>query len=128
MLKAATKIVIETEDTLRDLGSDVTAKEWDALAFVAVQRSIRPSELLRNTALTKRPQTLSSVIDRLEKRGLVVREQHPSDSRGVLVTITDEGAKVAEEVFPFLARNVIAPFASRFSEGQLGTITELLEP
>ena len=35
--------------------------------------------------------TLSGIVDRLEKRGLVAREQDPADSRAKIVRLTAEG-------------------------------------
>ena len=58
LLRAATGIIGDTEKVLRDNDSELTAKEWDVLAFVATDGPLRPSELLRRTALTSSPQTL----------------------------------------------------------------------
>lgn len=41
--------------------------------------------------------SVTNVIDRLEAAGLVRREPNPSDGRGVLAVITDEGREVADK-------------------------------
>ena len=88
LLRGATGIIGDTEKVLRNNDSGLTAKEWDVLAFVSTDGPLRPSELLRRTALTHSPQTLSSLLDRMEAKGVLTRHPHPDDARGVLVTIT----------------------------------------
>jgi len=40
---------------------------------------------------------ITSRLDRLERRGYVKRTRHPSDRRGVLVSLTDAGRQVLEQ-------------------------------
>ncbi|BFH72786.1 MarR family transcriptional regulator [Sulfurisphaera javensis] len=42
--------------------------------------------------------TMVEVLDKLEKRGYIIRERDSEDRRVVIVKITDEGKKVLEEV------------------------------
>jgi DNA-binding MarR family transcriptional regulator len=126
LLRGATGIISNTENVLRNNDSELTAKEWDVLAFVSTDGPLRPSELLRLTALTHSPQTLSSLLDRMEAKGVLTRHPHPDDARGVLVTITDKGSHTIDELFPLLARKVIAPFTSHFTDDEVKTIAELL--
>jgi DNA-binding MarR family transcriptional regulator len=60
-------------------------------------------------------------------RGLVVRQPHPDDGRGVLVNITDEGRKAVERTYPLIEQQVINRFASNYSAEELLTIAGLLE-
>ena len=111
---------------MRNNESELTAREWDVLSFVFTDGPLRPSQLLRRTALTLSPQTLSSLLDRMEAKGVLTRSKTSGDSRGVIVTITDKGSHVVNELFPLLARKVIAPFTSHFTEDETKTIAELL--
>lgn len=54
---------------------------------------------LCNYAIAEQP-TMSRALDSLEQQGLVRREQSRIDSRLRLVTLTDEGHRVAEQIFP----------------------------
>jgi DNA-binding MarR family transcriptional regulator len=126
LLRAATGIISGTEKVLRDNDSELTAKEWDVVAFVSTDGPLRPSELLRRTALTNSPQTLSSILDRMEAKEVLTRSPHPDDARGVLITITEKGSHTIDELFPLLARMVIAPFTSQFTDNEVKTIAELL--
>src|SRR5262245_9817744 len=49
---------------------------------------------------------LTLVIDNLQKRGLVKREQQGKDKRFVLATITSAGARLIERIFPDHARRI----------------------
>ena len=126
VLRGATQIITNTERVLRDSDSELTAKEWDVLSFVSTDGPLRPSQLLRRTALTNSPQTLSSLLDRMEAKGVLTRRPHSDDARGVMVAITDKGSQTVDELFPLLARKVIAPFTSNFTDGEVKTIAELL--
>jgi DNA-binding MarR family transcriptional regulator len=126
VMRGATRIVSDTERVLRDNDSELSAKEWDVLAFVSTDGPLRPSQLLRRTTLTNSPQTLSSLLDRMEAKGVLTRSRHPSDARGVLVSITDKGRRSVDELFPLLSRKVIAPFTSHFTDDEVKTIAALL--
>ncbi len=41
---------------------------------------------------------MTNRIDRLEKKGLVRREQNPDDRRGVLVALTEEGFSLIDQI------------------------------
>ncbi|HEY9493255.1 MAG TPA: MarR family transcriptional regulator [Intrasporangium sp.] len=42
------------------------------------------------------PATLSPLLKRLERAGLIRRERHPADERALAVTLTDEGRELRE--------------------------------
>jgi DNA-binding MarR family transcriptional regulator len=50
---------------------------------------LSPGQLLRETLVTSG--TMTNRVDRLVERGLVTRQDHPNDRRGVLVELTDAG-------------------------------------
>ncbi len=127
VLTAATRIVADGDAVLRREGAGFRLVEFDVLAFVYVAGSIRPSEILRRASLSASPPTIHNVITRLDQRGLVVREPHPDDARGVLVTITDEGRAAVELTYPLIEQQVINRFASHYSSEELLTLAGLLE-
>ncbi len=55
----------------------------------APNRTLRMGELA--TCLSSSPSRLSHAIARLEERGWVQRAAHPTDRRGAVATLTDEG-------------------------------------
>jgi DNA-binding MarR family transcriptional regulator len=54
--------------------------------------------------------TVTTILDRLESRGLVIRERDTQDRRKVRVLITDEGQKVWQKAPTLLQTNFIEHF------------------
>ena len=75
---------------------DLTGSEINALANLADGRSRTVSELA--VATGTRPTTLTSVLDRLERRGHITRGSRPGDRRAVLIELTPSGARAAATV------------------------------
>ena len=72
------------------------------------------------------PTSITSIINRLEAAGLVVRRQHPEDGRAVLAEITEAGRAVFETATADL---VAADFAlGALDEEQLSELSRLLRP
>jgi MarR family transcriptional regulator, organic hydroperoxide resistance regulator len=88
--------------TGHDLTSrDLTGSEVNALANLAGRDGQAVSELA--AACGARPTTLTSVLDRLERRGHVTRGRRPGDRRAVLVQLTPAGRRAADAVAAAIA-------------------------
>jgi MarR family transcriptional regulator, organic hydroperoxide resistance regulator len=72
---------------------DLTASEINALANLADREGRTVSQL--GAAVGARPTTLTSVLDRLERRGHITRGTRPGDRRSVLIELTDSGRAAA---------------------------------
>ncbi len=59
------------------------------------------------TKLLKSGGNITLVIDNLEKRALVVRNVDPSDRRITVVSLTDKGRALIEEVFPLQMQAIV---------------------
>lgn len=88
----ATLHVLATE--LADL--DLTPSEINALANLADGRGRTVTEL--SAAVGSRPTTLTSVLDRLERRGHITRGTRPADRRVVLIELTGSGRLTAATI------------------------------
>lgn len=75
---------------------DLTASEINALANLADGRGRTVSEL--GAAVGTRPTTLTSVLDRLERRGHITRGSRPGDRRAVLIELTASGRQTADTI------------------------------
>jgi DNA-binding MarR family transcriptional regulator len=94
-LQRATHATLQTlSSELVDL--DLTASEMNALANLADGRGRTVSEL--GTAVGTRPTTLTSVLDRLERRGHITRGPRPGDRRAVLIELTPTGHLTATTI------------------------------
>jgi len=81
---------------VRLAGLALSASEINVLANLADRRDRSVGELASDTAT--RPTTLTSVLDRLVRRGYVTRELDPSDRRSFRVSLTADGRGVADAV------------------------------
>jgi MarR family transcriptional regulator, organic hydroperoxide resistance regulator len=90
---------------------DLTASEINALANLADGQGRTVSAL--GAAVGARPTTLTSVLDRLERRGHITRGTRPGDRRAVLIELTPSGRLTAATI-----RNAIADLERR----ALGTL------
>jgi DNA-binding MarR family transcriptional regulator len=75
---------------------DLTASEINALANLADGRGRAVSEL--GAAVGIRPTTLTSVLDRLERRGHITRGARPGDRRAVVIGLTASGQAAAATI------------------------------
>jgi MarR family transcriptional regulator, organic hydroperoxide resistance regulator len=75
---------------------DLTASEINVLANLADGRGRTVSEL--GAAVGTRPTTLTSVLDRLERRGHITRGARPGDRRVVLIELTPSGQLAASTI------------------------------
>ena len=74
-------------------------ESWEFDVLAALRRSgkpyqLTPGQLLRETLVTSG--TMTNRVDRLAARGLVHRNDHPGDRRGVLVQLTDQGRETVD--------------------------------
>jgi len=81
---------------VRLAGLDLPASEINVLANLAGHDPLTVGALAAATAT--RPTTLTSVLDRLVRRGYVVREVDPADRRSFLVSLTLAGQRAAGTV------------------------------
>ncbi len=84
------------EDELRGYG--IKASQCNVLVAIAQASSIRSTELGRRLYLEA--STLSRNLERLERRGWIVRETDPDDARSRWLTITPAGRKLLAELLP----------------------------
>ena len=77
----------------RPAGLDLSASEINVLANLADGLSRSVGELASATAT--KPTTLTSVLDRLVRKGHVTRELDPADRRSFRVSLTADGRRAA---------------------------------
>jgi DNA-binding MarR family transcriptional regulator len=70
--------------------------------------------------------TVSGLVDRAEKRGLLRRSQNPLDGRGVDVALTAQGIELAERGAATVARE-LSPLTRALNPAEIRRLTALLE-
>ncbi len=75
----------------------VTAHQFVLLSLLGEEDAITQQELVRRASSD--PNTVRAMLVLLEKRGLVAREQHPTDGRARSVILTRRGRQTLERVW-----------------------------
>lgn len=78
------------DDALRAEG--LTAMQYTALTLIQQRGPMRSAELARKCFV--KPQTMHEVISGYERRGLISKENDPTNRRVLLVSLTEEGQKL----------------------------------
>ena len=106
-------------------------ESWEFDVLAALRRSgepftLSPGQLVRETQVTSG--TMTNRVARLAARGLIEREDHPEDRRGVLVRLTAAGrAKVDAALADLLAaEELMLRSLGRADQDQLARILRLL--
>jgi len=85
----------------------------------------RMSTLAEQVASSK--SRISHQIARMEKSGLVRREECPSDGRGVFAVLTDHGQEVLRSAAPTHVRGVRSNLVDLLSERERSVLAEVFE-
>lgn len=106
------------EEDLRDRAG-LTHPEFEVLLrlFLNSSRQARIQDLARASLLTR--SGTSRLVERLEKSGLLRREEAPEDGRGTCVQLTDEGAALFLQAAEHHVTLVRKRFLSHFSPDEL---------
>jgi DNA-binding MarR family transcriptional regulator len=89
------------------------------------EEAVRMAELANSVLLS--PSATTRLVDQLVARGLVQRRQDPSDARGYLAVITDQGRALHRKATVTYREGVKEHFAGRWTDRQLGEFAEALE-
>ena len=112
------------DEILRPHG--LTFARYEALVLLTFSRAGALPLGKMGRRLQVHPTSVTSIVDRLERSGHVVRRPHPEDGRTVLAAITPEGRAVVEAATADL---VGADFGlGAMAEDDLARLSEMLRP
>jgi DNA-binding MarR family transcriptional regulator len=77
---------------------ELTPPQFDVVATLGNTKGMTFRELGERTLITKG--TLTGVVDRLEAKGIVTRQDCPADGRSTIVHLTRQGEKIFDQAFP----------------------------
>lgn len=83
-------------------GFNVTAGQGMVLNFLYDGDGITSKDLGERTMLDSA--TLTGILDRLEKAGLIERQLHATDRRAITVCLTEEGRMLASQTYQEIER------------------------
>jgi DNA-binding MarR family transcriptional regulator len=118
---------------LRQLDRDLTAYDLNGRDYeILVELSEAPDHRLRMTdladATSQSRSRLSHQISRMEKRGLVRRDECEGDKRGTFAVLTRAGFETIERVAPHHVEQVRRHFIERLTSEQLEEIRSAFQP
>jgi len=76
----------------------ITTEQWRILACVKSRGPLRPVEIA--SLLERAPNSMSMLVDRMVKAGLVRRTRDRKDRRAVFVGLTDKGKEAIDPAVP----------------------------
>ena len=109
----------------RDAGMPHAYYQVLAMLSEAPGCTLRMSELAGLT--TSSASRLSHAVSRLEERGWVRRERHPTDRRGSLAVLTDDGWAAVQAAAPGHVAAVRAAVFDRLEPDQVSQLREISE-
>ncbi|WP_317204877.1 MarR family transcriptional regulator [Janthinobacterium sp.] len=101
----------------------LTHAQFDIIATLGNTPGMTYKELGAKTLITKG--TLTGVIDRLERKGLVERERSVADKRSYFVRLSGQGEQVFKDVFPQVTAHGASVFA-QFSDADFTRLEQTL--
>ncbi|HET7328740.1 MAG TPA: MarR family transcriptional regulator [Nocardioidaceae bacterium] len=124
LMRVQQVVLAELDELLKPHG--LTFARYEALVLLTFSRRGSLPLGKMGERLQVHPTSVTSIVDRLQRSGFVVRRRHPQDGRAVLAEITDAGRAVVEAATADLT-------AARFGLGVLDTdrlraLAELLRP
>lgn len=79
-------------------GYGLTLEQWTALKLIKENSPLCQKELARLNH--KSPNTIKALVDRLQSKGLIHRQEDPSDRRNLILSLTSEGETLVARISP----------------------------
>ena len=127
-LQRATHVSLDAlTNALRAL--DLPSSEANVLANLSDGAECTVSELAARVG--SRATTMTSVLDRLERRGWLARTPHPTDRRALMVALTTPGRRAARKVraaYESVERELAARLTPSAARSLRASLRRLAEP
>jgi DNA-binding MarR family transcriptional regulator len=124
LMRVQQLVLSELDEILRPHG--LTFARYEALVLLTFSRRGSLPLGKMGDRLQVHPTSVTSIVDRLEAAGYVVRRRHPTDGRTVLAEITEPGRALVDAATIDL---VAADFGlGSLQPGELDALSSLLRP
>ena len=124
------QIIIELYDKIFSWEHAVVKKsglspvQMHAVEIVGHHERLRMKELAEKMGITTG--TLTVMVDRLEKNGLVIRQPHPTDRRSYVIVLTDLGREHYQEHHQMHGL-LTAELTTSFNDAEIDRLKDYLE-
>ncbi|MBO2929915.1 MarR family winged helix-turn-helix transcriptional regulator [Metapseudomonas otitidis] len=102
---------------------DITAAQFKVLVFIFMGRASTPADLCRQLAVDSG--SMTRMLDRLEKKGLLLRQRCEEDRRSVRLHLSEQGLALSRET-PRIVADAMNELTSPLTAEELGTLLGLL--
>jgi DNA-binding MarR family transcriptional regulator len=124
LMRVQQLVLAELDEILRPHG--LSFARYEALVLLTFSRAGALPLGKMGDRLQVHPTSVTSIVDRLEAAGHVVRRAHPTDGRTVLAEITESGRQLVESATKDL---VAADFGlGELGRAELSSLSDLLRP
>lgn len=113
--RAEQKIHKMEYETMKAVG--LTSSQFAVLEVLYSKGDLKICEIIEKILTTSG--NITVVIKNLEKDGLVSKHEDPSDKRSMLISITDKGKKIMDDIFPSHVDNINNIFSILTTEEKL---------
>lgn len=124
LMRAQQIVLARLDEVLRPHG--LTFARYEALVLLTFSRAGALPLGKMGERLQVHATSVTSLVDRLEAAGLVVRRRHPEDGRAVLAEITDAGRALVERATADLVGSRFA--LTSLEPDQLRALSDLMRP
>jgi DNA-binding MarR family transcriptional regulator len=125
LVASSTLLQRAVEKNLQEQQSDLTQVQFEILMHLwNAPDGYRMADLADRLIVSRSGLTYQAGL--MEKAGLITRERHGSDERGVVARITDAGESLRQKVLPGHLALVRRSYLKLLSPDELATLTELL--
>ena len=104
---------------------EITATQFKVLCSIRCQVCVPPVELKK--ALSVDLGALTRMLDRLACKGWIARCPNPNDKRGVLVTLTPEGAAICEQCHQLVGQTTHQELTKNLTAEEVAILEHLLK-
>jgi len=105
--RAKSSIMSRLTPSMTQLG--ITVTQFTVLEALLHLGPLSQAKISKKLLLTSG--NIVKVIDNLVRDGLVTRNKHPQDRRVYLVTLTEKGANIIENIFPNHVQDIVENFS-----------------
>jgi DNA-binding MarR family transcriptional regulator len=124
LVRTANRLLSEFDRRRRSI-APLSATAFEILAIMeGAGEPLSPHVIASRLLVTSG--TMTSLLDTLERRGLIQRVPHPSDRRKLLIEITDEARGIVDRMLPRVHGAERDAFAT-LSDSECETLVGLLE-